>query len=122
MPKSTTNRGVTLAAQKRFDEAIASCSRTLSARLAYGEAPDHRRKCLMRAGRCGAATTDRVALLTNDPIGNTRLVIASTRMHWRTRSSDYVCLAEELHAGHAGCAPFPLLARVHHLQRARQRG
>jgi len=108
------NRGVTLLGLKRFDEAIASFDRALAARPRYGEALEHRGKCLMRMGQCEAAGADFAALLAIDPRRKyARGYLVHARMHmceWGGLSSDCARLVEELRAGHAVCAPFPLLA------------
>jgi len=61
------NRGVTLLAFQRFDDALASFGRTLAVCPACGGALGRRRKCcLMRTGRCGAAARDLAARLPID--------------------------------------------------------
>jgi protein O-GlcNAc transferase len=108
------NRGVTLLALKRFEDAIASFDRALAARPGYAEALEHRGKCLMRAGRYEAAAADFSALLAIDPHRKYALgYLIHARMHaceWGTLSADCARLINQLRAGHAVCAPFPLLA------------
>jgi predicted O-linked N-acetylglucosamine transferase (SPINDLY family) len=112
--EACNNRGVTLLALKRFDDAIASFDRALAARPGYGEALDHRGKCLMRAGRYDAAAADFAALLAIDPHRKYAFgYLIHARMHmceWGTLAPDCARLVEQLRAGHAVCAPFPLLA------------